>query len=51
MIEQALHLTGPNDYITIHFNKGGSPLAYRQTRKALAQTPNVVLYQKRIKCA
>ena len=51
VIEQTLHLTGPGDYIAIHFDKGGSPLAYRQIRTALAQTLNVVLCQKRIKCA
>lgn len=51
VIEQALYLTRPDDYIAIHFDKGGSPLAYHQIRIALTQTLNVVLCQKRIKFA
>jgi len=51
VIEHALHLNRPSNYIAIHFDRGGLPLAYRQIHTALAQTPNVVLCQKRIKCA
>ena len=47
---QARMLTAAGDYVAIHFDARASPEAYAQIRAGLADTPDVVFAQRRVRC-
>ncbi|WP_095588423.1 DUF5928 domain-containing protein [Actibacterium ureilyticum] len=50
VIAQARQLTAAGDFMAIHFDASASPGDFRQIAEALADNPNVVLADKRVRC-
>ncbi|MBK0325900.1 glycosyl transferase [Rhodobacteraceae bacterium F11138] len=50
IIQQAQMVTAAGDYMAIHFDRRSDADAFNRIRSALADNPNVVFAQKRVKC-
>lgn len=50
VVQQARRLTATGDFMAIHFDRRADPADYRAIRTALADNPNVVFTDRRIKC-